>query len=99
MKYVITWTARPNVTEEAEARSLQVFSKWVPSSDVTFEQFLGRVDAQGGYAVVSTDNPQAIARDMAIFGTWFEMEVVPVLEIADATAINTEALEFISSIS
>ena len=48
MKYVITWTARPNVTEEAEARSLQVFSKWVPSSDVTFEQFLGRVDAQGG---------------------------------------------------
>ncbi|HSV40232.1 MAG TPA: DUF3303 family protein [Nocardioidaceae bacterium] len=99
MKYVITWTARPNVTEESQARGLQVFGKWVPSSDVTFEQFLGRVDQQGGYAVVTTDNPQAIARDMAIFGTWFEMTVVPVLEIADATVQAADALEFMASVS
>jgi hypothetical protein len=99
MKYVISWIARPNITEESEARSLQVFSKWVPSSDVTFEQFLGRVDGQGGYAVVTTDNPSLIARDMAIFGTWFEMSVVPVLEIADLTAQATDAVEFIASIS
>jgi len=99
MKYVISWTARPNVTEESEARSLQVFSKWAPSESVTFEQFLGRVDAQGGYAVVTTDDPQAIARDMAIFGTWFEMSVVPVLEIGDLTAQAADAVEFIASIS
>jgi hypothetical protein len=99
MKYVISWIARPNVTEEAEARSLQVFSKWVPSSDVVFEQFLGRVDGQGGYAVVTTDNPAAVARDMAIFGTWFEMSVVPVLELADLTAQATDAVEFKASIS
>ena len=36
---------------------------------------------------------------MAIFGTWFEMRSYPVLEIADSTAINTEALEFMASIS
>ena len=49
MKYVISWVARPgNVTEESQARGLQVFSKWAPSPDVTFEQFLGRVDSQGG---------------------------------------------------
>jgi len=99
MKYVISWIARPNVTEEAEARSLQVFSKWTPASDVTFEQFLGRVDAQGGYAIVSTDNPSAIARDMAIFGTWFEMSVVPVLDITELTAQATDAVEFKASIS
>jgi hypothetical protein len=99
MKYVISWIARPNVTEEAEARSLQVFSKWQPPSDVTFEQFLGRVDGQGGYAVVATDNPAAVARDMAIFGTWFEMSVIPVLEIADLTAQATDAVEFKASIS
>ena len=86
------------MTEEGEARSLQVFSKWVPSDSVTFEQFLGRVDAQGGYAVVSTDDPAAISRDMAIFGTWFEMSVVPVLEIAESTAQATDAVEFKASI-
>src|SRR5688572_17943178 len=98
MKYVISWIARPNVTEETEARGLKVFSKWTPSSDVTFEQFLGRVDGQGGYAVVTTDNPSAIARDMAIFGTWFEMSVIPVLEITELTAQANDAMEFIASV-
>ena len=99
MKYVITWVARPgNVTEEAQARSLQVFSKWAPSPGVTFEQFLGRVDSQGGYAVVTADDPQALARDMAIFSAWFEMSVVPVLDIADAAAAGGEAVDFRASI-
>ena len=100
MKYLISWVARPgNITEESEARSLQVFSKWAPSPDVTFEQFLGRVDSQGGYAVVTTDDAQAIAKDMAIFSAWFEMSVVPVLDITDSTVAATEAVEFRASVS
>jgi hypothetical protein len=100
MKYLISWVARPgNVTEESQARGLQVFSKWAPSPDVTFEQFLGRVDSQGGYAVVSTEDPQAMARDMAIFSAWFEMGVVPVLDITESTAAAIEAVEFRGSVS
>ena len=30
MKYVITWQERGNATEEVQARSLAVFSRWAP---------------------------------------------------------------------
>lgn len=99
MKYVISWVAKPNVGEAEAARSLQVFSKWAPSESVTFEQFLGRADAKGGFAVVTTDDINAVAHDMAIFGTWFDMEVVPVIEVGDLASISGEALEFMASIS
>src|SRR3982751_716418 len=98
MKYVVSWVARPNMGEAEAARSLQVFSKWAPSEKVTFEQFLGRADAKGGFAVATTDDINAIVRDMAIVGTWFDMEVVPVIEVADQAAISGEALEFMASI-
>lgn len=99
MKYLISWVARPGVTEESAARSLQVFSKWGPAQDVTFEQFLGRIDGQGGYAVVTSDNATSIAKDMAIFSAWFEMSVIPVIEIAESAAAGSEAVEFRESIS
>ena len=99
MKYVISWVAKPNVGEAEAARSLQVFSKWAPSEKATFEQFLGRADAKGGFAVVTTDDIDTIAHDMAIFGTWFDMEVIPVLEIGDLAAISNEALQFMASIT
>jgi hypothetical protein len=99
MKYVISWVAKPNMGEAEAARSLQVFGKWAPSEKVTFEQFLGRADAKGGFAVVTTEDINAIAHDMAIFGTWFDMEVVPVIEVGDLAAISGEALQFMASIS
>lgn len=99
MKYVIAWTAKPTMGEAEAARSLQVFSKWAPSEKVTFEQFLGRADAKGGFAVVTTEDINAIVRDMAIFGTWFEMDVVPVVEVGDLATISGQALEFMASVS
>ena len=99
MKYVISWIAKPTLGEAEIARSLQVFGKWQPSGTVTFEQFLGRADSRGGYAVVTTDDLNAVVRDMSIFGTWFEMEVVPVVEVGDLAAIAGEASAFIASIA
>ena len=94
MKYLVQWTARPNSTEETQARGLQVFSKWQPSEGATFHQFLGRVDGAGGYAVVETDDVELIARDMSIFSAFFDMNVIPCLEIADTARIAGDALEF-----
>lgn len=98
MKYVVSWLAKPSLGEAEMARSLQVFGKWAPSENVAFEQFLGRVDAKGGFAVVTTDDIGAVVRDMAIFGTWFDMDVVPVVEVGDLAAISGEALSFIASV-
>lgn len=99
MKYVVTWDPRPNVTEEGVARSLQVFGKWVPSEGVAYKEFLGRVDGSGGYAVVETDDAALITKDITPFTVWFDFKVVPVLEIADATVIDMEAVAFLQSIS
>lgn len=97
MKYVISWEPRQNTSPETQAHSLTVFSKWAPNPGVTFHQFLSRIDSGGGYAVVETEDPKLIAHDMAIFGAWFEMQVHPVLEIADGVAIGGEAVQFIAS--
>jgi hypothetical protein len=99
MKYVVTWEPRANVSEEGFARALQVFGKWTPSETVTYGEFLGRVDGNGGFAVVETDDAAAIAKDVAPFGSWFEFTVHPVLEIADSTAIDMEAVSFLQSVS
>jgi hypothetical protein len=99
MKYVVTWETLPNLTEETAKRSLTVFSKWSPSHPEHFLAFLGRVDGNGGFAVVETDDPTELAKDTAPFTPWFEFHVYPCLEIADTAAINTEALAFLDSVS
>jgi hypothetical protein len=97
MKYVVSWQPRSNATEENQARSLQVFSKWSPAEGTTYLQFLGRVDGPGGFAVVETDDPALLARDTGIFSAFFDFTVYPVLDIEDATRIGAEALEFLRS--
>jgi hypothetical protein len=98
MKYVITWTPRASLTEESAARSLQVFGKWSPSEGAVFKEFLGRIDGQGGFAVVETDDPRLIAKDTAPFTSWFDFSVHPVLEITDTAMIDAEAVAFLASI-
>ena len=99
MKYVVTWENRPNATEESAARSLQVFAKWTPHEGSTFKEFVSRVDGRGGFAVVDADDPSLVLRDTALFGAFFDFNVYPVLEIADATAIEMETVEHLRSIS
>ena len=97
MKYVVTWVTRPGITEEASARSLQVFGKWTPGGN--FTEFLGRVDGEGGFAVVEAEDPAVVAKDIAPFVSWFQFTVHPVLEIADTATIDNEAVAFLASVS
>ena len=99
MKYAVTWELRPNVTEEAAKRSLQVFGKWSPTHPEHFREFLGRLDGNGGFAVVETDDATEIAKDTAPFTPWFDFHVYPCLEIADLAALQGEALAFLESVS
>jgi hypothetical protein len=99
MKYVVSWELRPSATEETLARSLQVFGKWSPREGADFKEFLSRVDGRGGFAVVETDDPSLILRDSALFGNYFDFSVFPVLEIAEATAIEMETAEHLASIT
>jgi hypothetical protein len=97
VKYVVAWQQRENVTEAVQARSLEVFSRWSPDEGTTFLQFVSRIDSQGGFAVVETDDATLIARDMAIFGAFFEMSVYPVLDVQEGASISAAAIAFLQS--
>ena len=99
MKYVVMWETRQSTSEETQARGLQVFSKWSPSEGTDFQQFLGRVDGRGVFAVVETGDPALVAKDMATFGPFFEFSLYPVLEIAETAGIGMEAVQMRASIS
>jgi hypothetical protein len=99
MKYVVAWETRADASEDLQARSLQVFSKWSPAEGTTFLQFVGRVDGRGGFAVVETEDVALVARDMAVFSAFFDMSVYPVLDVEESARIGAEALEFRGSAS
>jgi len=98
MKYVVAWEVRPNVSEDELARSLQIFEKWSPAEGNNFLEFLWRVDDNGGFAVVETDDVTLAARDVAAFSIFFDFKVYPVLEARESARIAAEAIEFRRSV-
>ena len=103
MKYLVSFTSRsggsPADIETAEKRSMDVFSKWVPPEGVTFHQFLARLDARGGFAVVESDDPALVAEAPAKFAPWFDFAVTPVLDMTEAITIGQDAIDFRDSIT
>src|SRR5271165_5749580 len=102
MKYLVSWKAR-NGGSGAEnhasaAEGLQAFSKWSPAADATFHQFLARLDGEGGYAVIESDNPVSVMEGPAKFEPWFEFTVTPVMDIMDSIPIVAAAIEFRNSV-
>ena len=72
MKYVVSWTFRlGGSAAENEAgvkRLLEVYSKWTIPESMTYHRFVNRVDGDGGFAVVETDNPMDMIGDVGKFG-------------------------------
>jgi hypothetical protein len=103
MKFVTTWTPRqggsPSEFEDAAKRALAVFSKWSPPADQTFKEFVQRVDGNGGFAVVETDNIASLLESAEKFAPWFVFETYPVIDMMEAVPTFNEAIEFRDSIS
>jgi hypothetical protein len=103
MKYVTAWKIRfggsAAENEATVARILEVYSKWTPSSGVTFHQFVARIDGQGGFAVTEGDDPAAAALDIAKLCPYAEYEVYPVMDLAENAGLWAEAVEWRKSIT
>jgi Protein of unknown function (DUF3303) len=98
MKYVFSWTFRLGGSaadnEAGVKRLLEVFSKWTIPASTTYHQFVSRVDGNGGFAVVETDNPMDLVRDVGKFGPFLEYQVYPVVEVAEAVEAVQGGVEF-----
>jgi hypothetical protein len=103
MKYVVAWTSRLNGSaaenEHALRRGLSVFSKWTPPQTATYHQFVGRLDGNGGFAVVETDDPADLAEASSKFAFIAEFQIYPVADIAEAMQALQQGVEFRESIS
>jgi Protein of unknown function (DUF3303) len=103
MKYLVSWTPRLGGSaadnESSAKRGLQVFSKWSPRSDQTFKEFLTRLDGEGGFAVIETENPAGLLDGPAKFAPFFEFSVYPVIDVTEGVAFANEAIEFRDSVS
>lgn len=101
MKYVLEWRIRPGVGgQAAEAdtrRAYELYSKWQPR--MTILQFVGRVDAEGGFMVCEADNPADILDATAKLSPYIQYECHPVVDLADWVHQGQEAIGFRNGIS
>jgi hypothetical protein len=74
-----------NTTEEAQQRSLQLFTSWQPPVD--FKAHYALADASGGIAIFESDDAAAVLESVAPFTPFFDFEVTPVLEIEQAVPV------------
>jgi hypothetical protein len=102
MKYVLSWKPRlagsGAENENDYKHVLDVFSSWEEPSDVTFHEFLQRLDGAGGFAVVESDNPASVLEGPTKFGPWFEFTVTPVMDFRDGVPVFGAGVEFRSSV-
>lgn len=103
MKYVVSMNFRLNGSasenEAAAKRILDLYSKWSPPEGATFHQFVGRLDGGGTFAVIETDDPNAMAETTAKFGPYVEYQIWPVQDVADTVRAAQEGLAFRESVS
>ena len=97
MLFHVTWHFTDQ-TEEAEKRSLDVFSQWQPPAEAQFQGFYGFADGSGGVAIIEVDSAQTLARVTAPWTPWLAFEVTPILPIEESTAIGAEANAFRDSV-
>jgi hypothetical protein len=97
MKFVLSYTLRAGGSVEERVTggeaAQKLLANWAPSDTATIHQWLQRCDGNGGFAVVENDDQADLFRDLAVWAPWLDFEVVPVLDIADATPIQGDALE------
>jgi len=99
VKFVVRWAAVPGRSARKRQRelrrSLEILVRWLPPEDQTFHQFVVRVDGGGGFAVIETDSAAGLLDGVAKFSPWFEFEVFPVLDIADAVSVLDTAVHWL----
>jgi Protein of unknown function (DUF3303) len=96
VKYVISWNERPAASakdyEAAHQRVMQVFKDWKFPASFTIHQFVIRAGDYGGYMVMETDKPTDIHYVTSVYAA-FEFKVEPVVDIMEAVAEQSKAIE------
>ena len=84
-------------SEEAQKRSLQLFTQWSPPFE--FKAHYARGDGKGGIAIVEADSAEAVVEGISLWLPFFEFDVTPVVDIQAAVPLFQRAYEWRDSVS
>lgn len=103
MKYVLSWETRLNgTTAENEAsakRGLELFSKWTVPAGLKIEQFVGRIDGGGGFAVVEADSAADLLDGTSKFSPLNEFQIFPVVDLDEWIQAANNGIEYRESVT
>ena len=102
MKYAMSWTSRLGGSgkdnEEAVQRALALLTKWQPPAGTTFHQFVGRVDGEGGFAIVETDNVNDLLTETLKFAAFNSFQIHPVVDTGEWAQAVQQGIDYRASI-
>ncbi len=97
MKYMIEYSVRTAGLSHDENFAnqqalLNAFGKWQPEAGLTVHAFVSHLNSDSGYVLVEADDPKVVASFVSKYIYWNDVDVVPVVDVAEIVAINTESL-------
>src|SRR5436190_6342272 len=97
MKYMIEYKIRQvGLSNEQNFGSaealLNAFGKWKPEDGLTVHAFVSTLSGNAGYAFVEAADPKIILPFVSKYTFWNDVNVVPVVDVGEAVAINTGSL-------
>ena len=104
MKYMIEYSVRTaglshNENFANQEALLNAFGKWQPENGLTVLAFVSTLNSDSGYVLVEADDPKVIASFVSKYVYWNDVDVVPVVDVEEIVAINTESLAWARSAS
>jgi len=95
MKYVITWSERPQGSameyENAQKRILEVFRQWKPPGNFKIDFFVIRVGEWGGHMLIECEDLVTIHKFCSMLPA-FVFEVHPVIPVEEAVRVELEVI-------
>ena len=89
MLFQLTWEFT-DTTEEGEARTLQLFSKWQPGPG-QFQAFYGFADGGGGVALIEAETAADLAKTTAPWTPFLKFTTRVILPVQESSQISGAA--------
>lgn len=96
MLFHLSYRPRPNLDEAGAKRALELFLKWKPPAGSEMKAHYARPSG-GGFALVEANSLAPLTEAIATWEVFFDYEVVPVMEMAEAVPAIQRGIAWRSS--
>ena len=80
MLFHFTWTRRQGVDEAGDQRILEILETYAPAEGQTIHMWVERVDGNGGFGLIETDDASILASGLPVIAPFFDFDIQVVLQ-------------------